>query len=296
MKVEGAARKASREQAHFMHVDDLGGLEVLQATYRRQTFSRHSHEGFCVGVIDDGAQRFYRTGGEHVAPLGSIILVNADDIHTGSSATEEGWSYQAMYPTPELLAFLSRDLNIGAGATLNALESRLYNAAAANAPKAAASADGPRRLYETGIRPEWIDYNGHLTDFRYQHVFGDAVDVLFREIGVTDAYRAAGHAPYTVEAQVRYLAEVRQADSVYVTVQVLDSDAKRFWLYLRMHRASDDKLVAVGEHLYVHVDAKAAKSAPMPADMQGKLAAMRDAHATLPRPADAGRGIGFARR
>ncbi len=100
-----------------MHVDDLGGLEVLQATYRRQTFSRHSHEGFCVGVIDDGAQRFYRTGGEHVAPLGSIILVNADDIHTGSSATEEGWSYQAMYPTPELLAFLSRDLKTGAGAT-----------------------------------------------------------------------------------------------------------------------------------------------------------------------------------
>lgn len=105
MKAEGIARKASREQAHFMHVDDLGGLEVLQATYRRQTFSRHSHEGFCVGVIDDGAQRFYRTGGEHVAPLGSIILVNADDIHTGSSATEEGWSYQAMYPAPELLAF-----------------------------------------------------------------------------------------------------------------------------------------------------------------------------------------------
>jgi hypothetical protein len=63
-----------------------------------------------------------------------------------------------------------------------------------------------------------------------------------------------------------------------------------------MHRASDDKLVAVGEHLYVHVDAKAAKSAPMPADMQGKLAAMRDADAGLARPADAGRGIGFGKR
>ena len=54
----------------------------------------------------------------------------------------------------------------------------------------------------------------------------------------------------------------------------------------------EDMLAAVAEV----VDAKAAKSAPMPADMQGKLAAMRDAHATLPRPADAGRGIGFARR
>lgn len=106
--VESAGRNLRREQASFMHVDELGGLGVLQATYRRQTFSRHSHEGFCVGVIDDGAQRFYRTGGEHVAPLGSIILVNADDIHTGSAASEDGWSYQAMHPTPELLAFLAR--------------------------------------------------------------------------------------------------------------------------------------------------------------------------------------------
>jgi hypothetical protein len=37
---EGVSRKGRQEQANFMHVDDLGGLEVLQATYRRQTFSR----------------------------------------------------------------------------------------------------------------------------------------------------------------------------------------------------------------------------------------------------------------
>ncbi len=187
-----------------------------------------------------------------------------------------------------------KPFNIGAGATLNALESRLYSAAAARVPKA--TIDGSRWLYETGIRPDWIDYNGHLTDYRYQHIFGDAVDVLFREIGVTDAYRAAGHAPYTAELQIRYHAEVKHSDTVYVTVQVLETDAKRFWLYLRMHRASDDKLVAVGEHLYIHVDAQAGKSTPMPAEMAASLAAMREAHAHLPRPADAGRGIAFTRR
>lgn len=53
-------------------------------------------------MIDDGAQRFYRTGGEHVAPHGSIILVNADEIRTGSLAADNGWVYQAMYPNPYL--------------------------------------------------------------------------------------------------------------------------------------------------------------------------------------------------
>jgi len=81
-----------------------------------------------------------------------------------------------------------------------------------------------------------------------------------------------------------------------VTTQVLEVDAKRLRIFSRLHRGRDNVVVATAEQLFVHVDAKAAKSAPMPADMQGKLAAMRDADARLPRPADAGRGIGFGKR
>ena len=51
----------------------------------------------------------FRTGQLHVAPKGDIILVNADEIHTGSSAVESGWRYRAIYPTPEMLAEVSQD-------------------------------------------------------------------------------------------------------------------------------------------------------------------------------------------
>ncbi len=47
-----------REQVHYLHLKELGGLEMLSAQYYQQTFSRHVHEGFCIGVIEDGAQRF----------------------------------------------------------------------------------------------------------------------------------------------------------------------------------------------------------------------------------------------
>ena len=67
-----------REQVHYLHLKELGGLEMLSAQYYQQTFSRHVHEGFCIGVIEDGAQRFFRTGAHHVAPKGDIILVNPD--------------------------------------------------------------------------------------------------------------------------------------------------------------------------------------------------------------------------
>ena len=99
-----------REQVDYLHLEELGGLEMLKASYFQQEFSRHVHEGFCIGVIEEGAQRFYRTGGNHVAPQGDIILVNADEVHTGSSAVETGWRYRAIYPTPEIFHELTRDL------------------------------------------------------------------------------------------------------------------------------------------------------------------------------------------
>ncbi|MGM3175267.1 AraC family transcriptional regulator [Dickeya lacustris] len=108
---------SSREEVQFHHLKELGGLEMLQARYHRQRFARHSHENFCVGVIEEGAQRFYRTGGEHVAPTGDIILVNADDIHTGHADVPGGWAYRAIYPSPALLCHLSRDLRIPQGST-----------------------------------------------------------------------------------------------------------------------------------------------------------------------------------
>lgn len=83
---------------------------MLEASYQQQQFSRHAHEEFCIGVIERGAQRFYRSGAEHVAPKGDIILVNADDVHTGSSVMEGGWGYRAIYPHPSLFFALSKDL------------------------------------------------------------------------------------------------------------------------------------------------------------------------------------------
>lgn len=98
-----------REQADYLHLRELGGLELLKAHYHQTQFSKHTHEGYCIGVIEEGAQSFFRTGQLHVAPKGDIILVNADEIHTGSSAVESGWRYRAIYPTPEMLAEVSQD-------------------------------------------------------------------------------------------------------------------------------------------------------------------------------------------
>ena len=97
-------------QVRYSCANDLGGLELLDAQFHNHTFSRHVHEGYCINVIESGAQRFYRSGVNHIAPQNSIVLVNADQVHDGHKAAENGWSYRAMYPTPELLSNVSLEL------------------------------------------------------------------------------------------------------------------------------------------------------------------------------------------
>jgi AraC-like DNA-binding protein len=103
-------KKKSKEIATFKIAQELGGLELLDAKYEKQNFSRHSHEGYTIGVIEKGAQQFFRTGGNHIAPQDSIILVNADEVHNGHSASEGGWEYKAMYPVPEQFQMLGKEL------------------------------------------------------------------------------------------------------------------------------------------------------------------------------------------
>ena len=96
--------------ANYSYAHDLGGLELLHASYESQCFSRHVHEGFCIGVIETGAQRFYCSGENHLAAKDSIIFVNSDQVHDGHKATDFGWSYRAMYPLPEKLSEISCEL------------------------------------------------------------------------------------------------------------------------------------------------------------------------------------------
>jgi carnitine 3-dehydrogenase len=62
----------------------------------------------------------------------------------------------------------------------------------------------PTRLIESTVLPAWIDYNGHMTEFRYAQVFSDSCEVLLRKLGLHDDYVTAGHSYYTAETHSRF--------------------------------------------------------------------------------------------
>src|SRR5437660_6730095 len=142
------------------------------------------------------------------------------------------------------------------------------------------------------VEPGWIDYNGHLNMAYYNVLFDRAVDEAFELIGCgLDYVPTRKHSCYTAEVHVRYLRELHAGDEAKVTWQLLDYDAKRMHYFEQLLHAGEGWLSATSENMSLHVDMQAGKTASFPADVAERLAAMKAAHANLPRPEAVGRRL-----
>ncbi|WP_460119989.1 AraC family transcriptional regulator [Pseudomonas sp. S2_C03] len=99
---------SSAESIRFWQTAPLPGVELLSARYIEHRFAPHVHDGFVIGMIMAGAQRYRYRGAEHLAGSGTLVLINPDEVHTGHKGTEDGWLYRAFYPdTGKILSLLS---------------------------------------------------------------------------------------------------------------------------------------------------------------------------------------------
>ncbi|WP_017540252.1 thioesterase family protein [Nocardiopsis halophila] len=143
---------------------------------------------------------------------------------------------------------------------------------------------GPHLLQR--VRPEWIDYNGHLSEAYYVLVFGFATDALMDRSGMGAGYRErTGCSLYTVEAHVRYLREVPPDAELEVWTRVVAVGAKKVRLCHEMWL--DGVLRATEEIMALHVDQVNGGTVPFPEE----VAALLEAGAEE-APAYAGRAIG----
>ena len=78
------------------------------------------------------------------------------------------------------------------------------------------------------VPPEWIDYNGHMSEGYYSLAFGFATDAMMDATGLDAAYReATGCSLYTVEAHLRYLRDVAEGARLAVRTRVLGVHGKK---------------------------------------------------------------------
>ncbi|HEX6705604.1 MAG TPA: thioesterase family protein [Albitalea sp.] len=153
----------------------------------------------------------------------------------------------------------------------------------------------PLCVHQTPVKPEWVDYNKHMSESCYLLVFGDNSDAFFRWFGIDEAYRASGRSFFTVETHLHYLREAMEGDPLRLTYQLLDLDRKRAHVFQGMHHAGTGELLATAEQMLLHVDMNSGRSAPLPPELYERLLAIRASHAALPVPTQVGRTIGIRR-
>jgi acyl-CoA thioester hydrolase len=147
------------------------------------------------------------------------------------------------------------------------------------------------------VKPDWIDYNGHLNMAYYHVMFDQAVDEVFSLVGLDQTYVTERQAStFAAECHILYKRELTEGDNVRITAQLVAFDDKRLHYYLEMRHAHEGWLAATSENLSLHVDMTTRRVAPFPADILTNLALMKAAHSMMPLPAIIGRIIGMPRK
>jgi acyl-CoA thioester hydrolase len=177
------------------------------------------------------------------------------------------------------------------------MRQRNQHADTASPAEARAAAPAPFRSTEMAIEPQWIDYNGHLNMAYYQVLFDRAVDEMFTLLGIGPDYvRTRNATLFALESHTCYLRELKLGDRVVVDIQILDHDGKRLHFFETMKKQPEGEVAATCEQAGIHIDLTTRRSAPIPADLLPRIAALAESHAALSRPERAGRSIGLRKR
>jgi AraC-like DNA-binding protein len=100
--VQAKAVGKAMEQVKFWR-DPALEVELLRATYITHSFSRHTHDGYAIGVINAGVEEFNYRGATHRACPDHIVIVHPGEVHTGHAGVPAGWQYSMFYPSVELV-------------------------------------------------------------------------------------------------------------------------------------------------------------------------------------------------
>ena len=147
------------------------------------------------------------------------------------------------------------------------------------------------------VRPEWIDYNGHMNVAWYVAAFDLAAEAFLEQVGIGEAHRREHHcSTFTVEAHVTYQQEVREGDLLEFRTRLLGFDAKRLHYVQSMYQVEEGYLAATLEWLTLYIDMRTRTVARIPTELLARLEAFLASQAHLPIPPETGRAVSFRRR
>ncbi|WAC25226.1 helix-turn-helix domain-containing protein [Blastomonas sp. SL216] len=95
------------EMARIWRSSFIAGAEVMSVAYRHRAFPQHSHDGYVIGVVTEGAERLDVGGTSYIAGAGSVLQIHPGEVHANAAIGSSILKYDVLYlPEPALRPYL----------------------------------------------------------------------------------------------------------------------------------------------------------------------------------------------
>lgn len=115
------------------------------------------------------------------------------------------------------------------------------------------------------------DANGHLNVRHYTGIASEGLDESLVGVGVPQMWPALGHAVFSAEHHLTYLAEVRTGDRISARVRLLGRSERAAHALVYLLDETHRRLSFVMEEIFLHIDMETRRTAPWPQDVADRM-------------------------
>lgn len=139
-----------------------------------------------------------------------------------------------------------------------------------------------RAYTEQPVPVPFEDANGHLNVRHYTGIASEGLDESLAEVGIPQNWPAKGHACFSAEHHLTYLAELRTGARLSSRVRLLGRSERAAHALVYLLDDSHQRLSFVMEEIFLHIDLESRSTAPWPDDVAAALDQQISAQADLP--------------
>lgn len=148
----------------------------------------------------------------------------------------------------------------------------------------------PLRLFETRIKPEWLDEFNHVNIAHYLTICDQSNWAFWNGLNAPNDMSARDGSEYAIlENHVNYIDELALDEPIYVTTQLLSHDDKRFILFHHLFKSKGDRLSATNEVKMIGFNLETRSIETWSEQVRERLESVAKAHTSLPVPDGAGK-------
>jgi acyl-CoA thioester hydrolase len=124
------------------------------------------------------------------------------------------------------------------------------------------------------IPADYLDIFGHMNIQYYFKIFNEGIFHMFAQFGMDEAYiLREGRGIYALEQYIKYMAEVREGETVATYSRFYARNEKRLHCMHLMVNESQKNIAAILEGVVLHIDRQTKRSVAFP----NEIAALIDA-------------------